>query len=153
MYSSGISHDYTGLGTRQTWYGSPDCYTRGCGSTPSRLPMIYPRSYKEQESSDTDGDTMQHDAKLRIKRKHLPQLVSMNVVDSFTAANRHSNLSRAVPSIIISPEEIVISLYNTRSDELFLSENVVIATYNNVTRNHELMKSGVLLLWLLINHR
>lgn len=122
----GIVCEYTGIGAHTTWHGSPDCCSRGCGNKDDFNIMI-PRSKRADVS--TYGDAIREEAKLKISRRnYLPQLVSLNVVASFVGACRHPNLVPAVPSLLISKDESVMSLYNTNSDELFISRNVGIAT-------------------------
>lgn len=143
---------YTGIGSRYTWHGSPDCSLRGTGSRQTQINILLPRT--DQDDVSTDGDVTHGDAKLSmvISKKHLPQLVSMNVVSNFIAANRHPNLIPVVPSLLISPEHAVVSFYNIRNDSLLLSRNIRIATCRD-DGDFELTKTGILFLWLILNHR
>ena len=144
----GITFDYIGLGSLRTWHGSPDCSARG--GSGSAVQVILPR----HEEVDTDGGSMKHEAKLVIKRhKNLPQLVSMNVVASFTAASRHPTMNTLIPSLLISKDEAIVSIYCSRSNILLISKTVTIATYLEDSGEYELTKKGLLFLWLFTNHR
>ena len=50
------------------------------------------------------------EAKLKIKKKHLPQLVKTAVVVAFIESNLHPDLSTMVPTMLIDTKQ-VIALY------------------------------------------
>lgn len=147
----GIIQGHTGIGTRNTWHGSPDASLRGSGSFLSVMkPMDEPAS-----DVDTDGAVVKGDAKLQLQSStYYKQLVSMSVVASYTAHNRHKTMSPLIPTLLISKEEAIACIFNPVTDHLLISDRVQIAHYcPDHNTSHQITKTGLLFLWVCINHR
>lgn len=128
------------------WRETPDSRVRGL-KLESDVAMIS-ASKLERPEDGSNGTSSICEAKLEIRKKHLPQLVKTAVVAAFIESNLHSNLSTMVPTIImIDTCQILIALYCTKNDLLFISDKI---------KWHEDDKFnlvGITLLWAMINHR
>ena len=58
--------------------------------------------------------------KLKIKKKHLPQLVKTAVVVAFIESNLHPDLSTMIPAMLIDTKEFIIALYCAKQDLLYV---------------------------------
>ena len=69
------------------------------------------------------------------------------VVASFTAKARHPEQKALVPTVLIDEKQLRVCLYDCEKDILLISTRKPLATKG------ELSRSGMALLWLVINHR
>ena len=75
------------------------------------------------------------------------QVISTCVVSSFTAHSRHPNKLAMVPTILIDTNQFWVCLYHCEKDVLLISDVKLLATKGHLSR------SGLALLWLVMNHR
>ena len=134
----GITSDHLGLGCNlTTWYGSPDVRLRGLSTD---CDVVF-SGYDNGDESD-GGSTI-----LEVKRKSSSQAIGTAVISSFTEHSLHTSLNSLVPTILINCYTAEVYLYDCVSDVLLITERVDFRKELHVT------KSGILFLWLFINHR
>ena len=138
-----------GIGDRMLWWGQPDACVRPLDSAnPLASTLVVATSPDPDESdSETDGESSQFEAKLKVTSAHLPQAVATAIVHSFTQNKRHPQLNPMVPSVLIDGSVFRIVLYDCCKDILLVSDRVTYREGNKMTR------LGTLVLWLIINHR
>ena len=155
--NTNVSCSSLGMGALGTWHGYPDGRVRG-NSQQSSTTIVYSSDDEDSSLSDTDtcltgvlnesqGDSACIEAKLHCSPLNFPQLVSTNIVASFVEHNLHKTLNSAVPTILINSHCFYISIYDCCRDLLLISNKIVFKNED------ELVASGILLLYLTINHR
>ena len=138
-----------GLGSVDTWHGTPDARLRG-------MEVVWRKdsgeisALVEEIVSDDEGSVQSSTAvegKVLSKEANLPQAVGTCVVASFTAKARHPEHKALVPTVLIDEKQFRVCLYDCDKDVLLISTSKLLATKG------ELSRSGIVLLWLVINHR
>ena len=143
---TGLKSADIGLGTVKTWHGTPDTRVRGSH-------LVYRRVENEEsgesdaESTASDGATSTIEAKRRFSSSNLPQMIATCIVSSFTEKGLHPDLPAVVPTILIDPHQFQVCLYDCQTDVLLISEPMELATSGCLSCE------GMLILWLVINHR
>lgn len=66
--------------------------------------------------------------------------MSQSIVSSFIERNHHPDLNSLIPSILLNTSFFKVVLYDCNLDVLLLSSD-------------EIKEEGVLMLWMVINHR
>lgn len=140
---SNVSTGHLGMGVAETWRGTPDGRIRGF-ALDCDVTLLSGREYLEGGS---DGASAPCETKLKIKKKHLPQLVKTAVVAAFIESNLHPDLSTMVPTILIDTEYVIIALYCAKQDLLFISKKFSWQDGNKFNL------PGITLLWAMMNHR
>ena len=143
----GLEYDNIGMGTVHTWHGSPDARVRGAE-------VVYWKETDEtyeviQDPSDDelDGATTTVETKLLCKDANLHQAVATCVVSFFTEKSLHPDLKALVPTIIMDEQQFCVCLYDSEKGILLISNSKCLATKGGLSR------SGMVLLWLTLNHR
>lgn len=138
-----------GIGDRRLWWGQPDACVRPLDSdNPLDSTLVVATSPDPDESdSETDAESSQFEAKLKVTSAHLPQAVATAIVHSFTQNKRHPQLNPMVPAVLINGSVFRIVLYDCCKDMLLVSNTVKYREGNKMTQ------LGTLVLWLIINHR
>ena len=139
-----ITIDYIGLGcNRTTWYGTPDARLRGFYTDCN---VLLSHDDDDDDSPESDGGSMLMEVKRKYQRSS--QAIGTAVLSSFTEHKLHPSQNSLVPTILINCYTAEIYLYDCVSDKLLISESVKIKTTDD-----RVTKSGILFLWLFINHR
>lgn len=143
-----------GMGAATTWHGCPDGRIRGHSSSTN---LIYGEDEEdENENPDTcltgilnesQGDTSCVEAKLHCSPRNFPQLVATNIVSSFIEHSLHKELNSAVPTLLINNRYFYVSIYDSQTDLLLISNKV------GFKDEGKLIPEGILMLWIIINHR
>lgn len=158
--AAGLKAGSIGIGSFQTWHGSPDARVRGTEIiyTTTEEKTTCTMGFVHNSDSDiisdigsdvSDGQTTVVEAKLEWNKNDMPQLISTCVVSSFIENNLHRKHLSMVPAILIDLNKFVVCLYDSINDVLLISQSVGLQSKN---RGH-LSRSAVLFLWLVINHR
>ena len=141
-----------GLGSVDTWHGTPDPRLRG-------VEVVWPKDSEdtsapvEEVVSDNKGSVQGDGTRTVVeemvlsKEANLPQAVGTCVVASFTAKTHHPDHKALVPTVLIDEKQFRICLYDCDKDVLLISRSKLLATKEALSR------SGMALLWLVINHR
>lgn len=88
------------------------------------------------------------EGKQDVGEKFMPQLISTAVISSFTEHNLHKSLNPLLPVVMLNCSKLRICMYDCIYDILLLSD------YIEIRRDsHNISKFGLVLLWLLLNHR
>ena len=124
--------------------GVPDGRLRG-NALDGDIPIV--SVHKQCESSGSNGNTTVCEAKLKISKKNLPQLIKTCVVSSFIERNLHPGLNSMVPAILMDTEKAIVALYCVETDLLLVSDAF---KWND---GNTLNMSGITFLWAMINHR
>ena len=137
-----IQSTHIGIGSINTWHGTPDGRVRGCN-------IVFPGTDEEDASSrSSEGNTTPLEAKLSIKLwTNISQLVSTCVTSSFTEHNLHPRKNTLVPTILIDANVVQVCLYDCEHDVLLVSQQ------NNICNSGRLSTTGAFFIWLTINHR
>ena len=133
--------DDIGLGSVHTWHGTPDARVRGTDVVwrrASENKIVVEDVVSEEEGSD--GATTEVEGKVLATEVNLVQAIATCVVASFTAKSRHPEKQTLVPIILIDKTQFCVCLYAFENDILPLH------TKGGLSR------SGMALLWLVINH-
>ena len=141
--SSKLTTGSLGMGNpkRETWYGTPDGRIRG--GVESETTALYG---DDSETCGSDGDSAPMEAK-NMGEINICHLISTAVVNSFTEHNLH-NLNPLVPTILFKRDFIMICLYDCVNDALVISDRIYV-----LDDNGRPLRDGILLLWMVINHR
>ena len=75
------------------------------------------------------------------------QAIGTVVLSSFTEHKLHPSRNSLVPSILINCYTVQVFLYDCEADVLLITEKV------DLRDDKRVKKSGLLFLWLFINHR
>ncbi len=144
-----LQASHIGLGTINTWHGTPDARAMG-------TPLVWLKASEdpadkffvtEGSGDESDGTATEVEEKLVVKETNLNQAIGTSVVSSFTAKARHPDKLAVVPTILIDGEEFRVCLYDCEKDVLMMSDIKLLATKGHLSR------SGLAFLWLVINHR
>jgi hypothetical protein len=140
---------HIGMGSTHTWHGTPDARVRG-----TDLVWLNASDYPDDEFLVTEGSDDESagtatkvEGKLVAKEANLMQIIGTCVVSSFTAHSRHPNKLAMVPTILIDTDQFLVCLYHCEKDVLMISDTKLLATKGHLSR------SGLALIWLVINHR
>ena len=148
----GLKTANLGMGSRKTWHGTPDVRVRGVEIIGHKVEDVADADEEDECRSTateaTDGATTSLEGKRLIKAKNLSQGVSTCVVSSFIEHNLHPTKQAAVPIILIDATQYQVCLYDCESDILLVSAPIPLAH-----PKERLSRHGLLLLWLVINHR
>ena len=148
QHPSTLTYGNIGLGTCNTWHGTPDIRVRA-----GEVNFLYggkgegDAGNESGSDAESDGMTTPIEGKIFCREAWLPQVVAMTVVASFTEHNLHPNSSAMVPSILISKHHFRVCLYHCEKDILLLSSEVSFST------KEHLSQSAMALLWAVLNHR
>ena len=115
-----LKAEHIGMGSKDTWHGTPDAHVRGCS-------IVYNPGVDDDRlsvsSSESDGTTTPLEAKRKIKFwDNVDQLVATCVMSSFTEHSLHPHKNTLVPTIIMDPTIIQVCLYDCENDILLVSE-------------------------------
>ena len=152
-----------GIGSVDTWHGSPDARVRECpvllshacspteedgdGEEPAEGSK-YGSEEGASTSEESEGTPTPVEAKQRCSTwEHGPQVVSICVTSSFTEHTLHPKKNPCVPTILIDLHTISVCLYDCQHDVLLMSAAKPLSSRGFISR------SGSLLLWLTLNHR
>ena len=141
-----------GLGSVHTWHGTPDArirrtevvWRKDSGETFTTVEEIFS---EDEGSVESDGASTMVEGKVLSTEANLPQAVGTCVVASFTAKARHPEQKALVPTVLIDEKQFRVCLYDCEKNMLLISTSKPLATKG------KLSKSGMALLWLVINHR
>jgi hypothetical protein len=141
-----------GLGSVDTWHGTPEARLRGMEvvwrKDSGEISALVEEIVSDNEGSvQSDGTSTAVEGKVLSKEANLPQAVGTCVVASFTAKTRHPEHKALVPTLLIDEKQFRVCLYDCDKDVLLISTSKLLATRG------ELSRSGMALLWLVINHR
>lgn len=141
-----------GLGSVDTWHGTPDARIRGMAvvwrkDSGDAFAVVEEDVSEDEGSVQGDGNSTEVEGKVLTMEANLPQAVGTCVVASFTAKARHPNLKALLPTVLIDEKQFRVCLYDCEKDILLISTNKMLATKGALSR------SGMALLWLVINHR
>lgn len=157
-----------GLGSVDTWHGMPDVRIGCCCMVSTKEPL-----HADEEDNDSidellvpidqDSSTVEQEPivlqtrspssaasieeKLTMKTCHTSQLVALSVMSSFTQHNLEPEENSLVPTIMISSSGFKVCLYDCVHDILLISD------VKNISHNGHLSPSGILMLWIVVNHR
>ena len=142
-----------GLGSVDTWHGTPDARVRGTDVVLLRASedksvvedVVSEDDVSEEEGSD--GATTEVEGKVLATEANLVQAIATCVVASFTAKSRHPEKQALVPTILIDETQFRVCLYDCEKDILLISTSKTLHSKGGLSR------SGMALLWLVINHR
>ena len=144
-----------GFGSQKTWYGTPDLRIHSCVCVST---SGVDKDEGESDSDESDGDELDGDelddssdaslSSISIEGNVKSQLVATAVTYSFTMASIQPTLNTIVPTILLNRVSFQVCLYDCETDLVLIS-----GPKRLVTTRGCLSKSGVLLLWLCINHR
>ena len=141
-----------GLGSVDTWHGTPEARLRGVevvwrkDSEETSAPVEEVVS-DDKGSVQGDGTRTAVEEKVLSKEANLPQAVGTCVVASFTTKAHHPEHKVLVPTVLINEKQFRICLYDCDKDVLLISTSKLLATKGALSR------SGMALLWVVINHR
>lgn len=140
---------HIGIGTTSTWHGTPDARVRGTTLVWLKASEDPEDEFLVTEGSDdeSDGTATAVEGKMVFREANLMQAIGICVVSSFTTKSRHPDKPAIVPTILIDQNKFLVILYHCEKDVLMISESKLLAT------NGHLSRSGLALLWLVINHR
>ena len=159
---TGVKVGYIGLGSANTWHGTPDARVRGMdvvwcttegGDEGGEVGIESDDEGAGQVVSDggsddgSDGCSAAIEGKGVWKESNLPQAIVTCVTSAFTAKTRHPKIKTPTPTLLIDKNEFRVCLYDCERDLLLISTNKGLATKGGLSR------SGMAQLWLVINHR
>lgn len=142
-----VSAAYIGMGTFNTWHGTPDMRIRDCN-------IVTIEEEEEEEDSDNDSTcgtpctTSPGNSTCVEENEHISQLIAITVVASFTEHKSHPELNTLVPAILMDHDSFIVCLYDCKHDVLLISD-----PKNLSEDDGKLSRSGLLLLWVVIHHR
>ena len=108
----GLRSAYLGMGSLQTWHGTPDVRVRGaevvlCCAEASKEEDVYAPASTEDPY---DGSATNVEGKIVLHARHLPQLVTTCVVAAFTEKNCCPSLPGVVPTILLDHKQFVCTI-------------------------------------------
>ena len=142
-----------GLGSVDTWHGTPDARIRGMEvvwrkDAGDAFAVVDEEDVSEDEGSvQSDGKCTAVEGKVLTTEANMAQAVGTCVVASFTAKARHPEQKALVPTVLLDEKQFRVCLYDCEKDIVLISTNKMLATKGKLSR------SGMALLWLVINHR
>ena len=143
----------SGLGSVDTWHGTPDARIRGMEvvwrkDAGDAFAVVDEEDVSEDEGSvQSDGKCTAVEGKVLTTEANMAQAVGTCVVASFTAKARHPEQKALVPTVLLDEKQFRVCLYDCEKDIVLSSTNKMLATKGKLSR------SGMALLWLVINHR
>ena len=151
---TGVKVGNIGLGSANTWHGTPDARVRGmdvvwCTTEGGEVGIESDDEGVGQVVSDggRDGCSAAIEGEVVLKESNLPQAIGTCVTSAFTAKTRHPKIKTPTPTLLIDKNEFRVCLYDCERDLLRISTNKGLATKGGLSR------SGMAQLWLVINHR
>ena len=141
-----------GLGSVDTWHGTPDSRVRGAEVLlSSRICYEDEDDIRANSSGDesivSDGTTANIEGKVTAKDASLAQVVGTCVISSFTEKSVHPEQSPLVPRFLVDKDKFRVVLYNCEKDLLLISDPKLLST------NGCLSQSFMAFLWIMLNHR
>ena len=127
-----------GLGTNKTLHGTPDARVRGFAHHYPVEVINAADDESESEEEKSDGASLNIEGKrgkifktnsTSFKAGYLPQLVGLNVTSAFTEGNIHPKLVPMVPVLLLAQNYARVSVYESASDILLVSNPVYFSTY------------------------
>ena len=145
----GVTARYMGMGTRQTWHGTPDGRANFAAVSIARTSDHGNTSESESEHSSVSKTV--YEAKKEFCGANIDQLTAQAVVSSFVHNKRHPDQNPLVPAVGISTLDgyMVSIMYDCKLDVLLTSSLIKWLDIDD----KRLVKSGVVLLWLVLHHR
>ena len=145
MPNVGLTTAFIGLGSTETWHGTPDVRVRGVSIVHSSCVDV---GDEDSDSSTASDSTAVHiEGKIQYIASNLPQAVATCVVSSFTEKSIHPDKSPLIPTILIDKKSFQIILFDCEKDVLLISNAV------SLSNNGRMSRSGIALLWIVLNHR
>ncbi len=162
---AGIRANHIGMGSSNTWHGSPDARVRGCELVLMKTGCDDDDEYDDDDDDEEEGSCSSSDSEttlvssdrvttnIEVKKRakfedNFSQLVSTCVVSSFTEHHVHPSKNTMVPTILIDQSVIRVCLYDCINDILLVSQPRLLSH-----KNTRLSTTAVFLTWLVINHR
>ena len=151
----GLTTSRLGLGSNKTWHGTPDVQVRGVAMCRGIFDEeeVCGGDEEDSDSASTDG-TVTSDStavhikgKIRYKASNLPQAVATCVVSAFTERTNQPDKSPLIPTVLIDKTSFRVCLYDCERDVLLISNAKSLCNKGRMSR------SGVTLLWVVLNHR
>ena len=142
-----LAVEYTGIGTLDTWHGTPDARLRAY-QTPSETTVLSGVA-SNVSPAHSSGDNVIIAAKLDTDNINRQQLISTTVVSSFIERNLHPDANPMVPVILITIPTTQICLYDSTIDLLLISD---VLEWINVEKN-TFNVVNLFLIWVFIHHR
>ena len=143
----GVSAADLGMGSVNTWHGTPDARVRGAQVVFREGTDEYYEARECSSENESDGGTTTVETKTMSKDAHLHQAIGTCVVSSFTEKALHPNSKALVPTILIDQGHFRVCLFDSSTDILLISNP------KSLTTKGGLSQSGMTLLWLSLNHR
>ena len=137
-----IPREHLGIGTTDTWHGSPDCR---CDIDIINVDTV-------EEVVDSSGaKTLIEMKRPPLNSAHLNQVIGNSVTYSFVHKNRHPTQNTLVPVVGISGSTgmLLMAAYDCARDVLIYTQPH--PWFN--TRTAAFVEDGLLLLWLCLHHR
>ena len=148
--SRSLSTSALGLGSTKTWHGTPDLRVRGvvfCEKSEEEVSDSESEDKEDKSSVSSDGMATNFEGKIKFRASNLPQVVATCVVSSFTESSRHPDKSPLIPTVLIDRLSYLVCLYDCERDVLLISNKKSLCTKGHLSR------SGIALLWVVLNHR
>jgi hypothetical protein len=140
-----------GMGSVHTWHGTPDVRVRGvevvCRRETEERVVVDEDPSDDESLASSDEATTTIEGKVHLRDANLQQAVGTCVISSFTEKSLHPNKQAMVPTILIDEAQFRVCFYDCEKDVLLVSESKSLATKGGLS------KSGIALLWIVINHR
>ena len=113
--------------------GEPDACVRALDSdNPLDFTVVVATS--DESDCETDAESSQFEAKVKVTSAHLSQAVATAIVHSFTQNKRHPKLNPMVPTVLINGSVFRIVLYDCCKDVLLVSREVNYREGNKMTQ-------------------
>ena len=145
MPNVGLMTGFLGLGTAQTWHGTPDVRVRGVSICRAKGVDV---DDEDSDSSTASDSTAVHiEGKINCIASNLPQAVATCVVSSFIEKSNHPDKSPLIPTILIDKKSFQIILFDCEKDILLISNAV------SLSNNGRMSRTAIALLWIVLNHR
>ena len=97
----GVSAADLGMGSVNTWHGTPDARVRGAHVVFREGTDEYYEARECPSENESDGGTTTVETKVKNKEANLHQAIGTCVVSSFTEKALHPNIKALVPTILI----------------------------------------------------
>lgn len=145
----GVSAAHLGMGSLDTWHGTPDARVRGAPVVIREGTDEYEYHEARESSSEkeSDGATTTVETKVHSNDTNLHQAIGTCVVSSFTEKALHPNSKALVPTILIDQYQYRVCLFDSSTDILLISNSKCLTTKGGLSQ------SGMMLLWMSLNHR
>lgn len=152
-FESNFTVDCMGMGEKgKTWYGLPDMRVRGINILNVLDPLADDGGGDDDDDDNPDvpltqGNSINIEGKLKIRKTHKAQIIATTVVASFIEKQNHEELNSLIPGILINCNSFIICMYDSETDLLLLSDTVLLSEHGKIS------KVALLSLWIVINHR